>query len=89
MLYPVACSPQAWAAATVIMLLQSCLGLSIDASRSEVRFARTTLPPSLNEVHIKNLQVGAASLDLAVESSDDKIKVDVSRQEGQAEIVIA
>src|SRR5262245_53561970 len=29
-LYPVACSPQAWAAASVFLLLQSCLGLRID-----------------------------------------------------------
>src|SRR6185503_4788148 len=30
-LYPVACSPQSWAAAAPFLLLQACLGLSIDA----------------------------------------------------------
>ena len=28
--YPVACMPQAWAAATPLYLLQSCLGLSFE-----------------------------------------------------------
>ncbi|HKW86823.1 MAG TPA: amylo-alpha-1,6-glucosidase, partial [Nitrospiraceae bacterium] len=30
-LYPVACAPQAWSAASVFMLLQACLGLTIHA----------------------------------------------------------
>jgi len=31
--YPVACSPQAWAAASVFLFLQACLGLEISATR--------------------------------------------------------
>ena len=42
--YPVACMPQAWAAGSVFMMLQACLGLSIDAARREVRLVRPTLP---------------------------------------------
>ena len=38
--YPVACMPQAWAAGSAFLLLQSCLGLSIDAARREVRLVR-------------------------------------------------
>ena len=33
-LYPVACSPQAWAAGSVFMVLQACLGLEIRAGES-------------------------------------------------------
>ena len=32
-LYPVACAPQAWAAGSVFLLLQACLGLDIDAPK--------------------------------------------------------
>jgi hypothetical protein len=32
--YPVACSPQAWSAGVVFPLLQSSMGLSIDATRN-------------------------------------------------------
>lgn len=35
-LYPVACSPQSWAAGSVLMLLESCLGISIDAPKVDV-----------------------------------------------------
>ena len=35
-LYPVACSPQAWAAGTPLMLLQSSLGLEFDQDRNEI-----------------------------------------------------
>src|SRR5262249_46698652 len=31
-LYPVACSPQAWAAGSVFLLLQACLGLRVEAA---------------------------------------------------------
>ena len=37
-LYPVACGPQSWAAASVYLLLQACLGLVIVAPRSRIRF---------------------------------------------------
>ena len=33
-LYPVACSPQTWAAGTLISMIQSSLGMSFDAART-------------------------------------------------------
>ena len=39
-LYPVACSPQAWAAAAPFLLIQSCLGLRIEGARNRVVFER-------------------------------------------------
>ena len=34
--YPVACLPQAWAAGSPFMMLEACLGITIDAERREV-----------------------------------------------------
>ncbi len=34
-LYPVACAPQAWSAASVFLMVQACLGLHIDAVESK------------------------------------------------------
>ena len=42
--YPVACAPQAWASASVFLLLQSVLGLEIKAGRRLVQFTRPKLP---------------------------------------------
>ena len=46
-LYPVACSPQAWASAAVFLLLQAALGLEVNAPQRLVRFTRARLPPYL------------------------------------------
>ena len=43
-LYPVACSPQAWAAGSVFMLLAAALGLTVDGSRKHVRIVRPLMP---------------------------------------------
>ncbi len=37
-LYPVACSPQAWAAGTPFMLLQASLGLEFNPDQNEILF---------------------------------------------------
>ena len=39
-LYPVACSPQAWAAGASLMLLQASLGLEFDHHRDEILFRK-------------------------------------------------
>ena len=49
-LYPVACSPQAWAAGTPLMLLQSSLGLEFDPDRNEILLRKPRLPSFLEEV---------------------------------------
>src|SRR3984893_17536677 len=43
-LYPVACSPQAWAAGAVYLVLQSCLGLSVHAAESRICLSYPCLP---------------------------------------------
>lgn len=85
-LYPAACAPQAWSAAAAFMLLQSSLGLSIEGATSQVRFGSPLLPPFLDEIRIRNLRVGNASLDLVVDRSFRGIGVE--RRQGDANIVI-
>src|SRR5204862_182367 len=49
-LYPVACSPQSWAAGAVFMLLQACLGLRVCAREKQIRIQHPLLPESLQHV---------------------------------------
>ena len=86
-LYPVACSPQSWSAGAVFLILQSCLGLSIDAPRREIRFRRPNLPESLTFLAIKNLRVGDASADLTLERYAHDVGISVTRKEGDVEII--
>jgi glycogen debranching enzyme len=62
--YPVACSPQAWAAATPLALIQASLGLVLDHDQREIRFNLPVLPDFIDRMLIKNLQLGEAGADL-------------------------
>lgn len=87
-LYPVACAPQAWSAASVLLLLQVCIGIEIDAPARRVLFTRPRLPASLNELRIHNLEVSGATIDLAVVRHRTSVGVEVLRRESDIEIVV-
>lgn len=86
-LYPVACSPQSWAAGSIFMLLQACLGLSIRGHLAQICFAYPLLPEFLPEVHIRNLKVGTGSVDLVVQRHLQDVSIHIQRREGDIEIV--
>src|SRR5581483_2952831 len=86
-LYPVACAPQAWAAGAVFMVLQACLGLSIDAKKSRIYLHHTALPEALPELRVHNLKIGESSVDLAFERRAETVAFDVLRRRGDIEVV--
>lgn len=87
-LYPIACAPQSWSAAAVFLLLQACLGLSINAPQGKICFSHPLLPAFLEEVRIKNLKVGKAIVDLSLQRHPRDVGINVIRREGQVEIVV-
>jgi glycogen debranching enzyme len=56
--YPVACLPQAWSAAAPLFVLQACLGVVIDGWAGTVSIDRPRLPPEVNTLTVRDLQVG-------------------------------
>jgi glycogen debranching enzyme len=86
-LYPVACSPQAWAAAA-FLLLEACLGLEVDGPRARVCFHEPALPAVLRELEIHNLHVGAGTVDLFIHRYRDGVGVNVLRREGTVEVSV-
>lgn len=87
-LYPVACAPQAWSAASVFLVFQSILGLEINGPEAQIRLTRPTLPTSLGELRIHNLQVAGGSVDLLVVRHEHDVGVNVLRREGDIEILV-
>jgi len=82
-LYPVACSPQAWASGAVLMMLRAALGLEVDGVRGQVILHNPMLPAFLDVLHIEGLRVGASRIDLRVHRyADGAAGVDVSRRSG-------
>jgi len=88
-LYPVACSPQSWAAASLFLFLQTALGLQIDGVTNRVSLVRPALPAFLNDIEITNLRVGASSVDLHLTRHGDDVSTKVLRREGEIEVVIS
>ena len=73
--YPVACMPQAWAAGSTFMMLQACLGLSIDAEAKVIRLVRPTLPAGLERFSLDGLQVGDGRVDLRFQTLGESVAV--------------
>lgn len=86
--YPVACSPQAWAAGSVFMLLSATLGLELDAIHQRVIFNHPQLPASVKRLTIEGLQVGQAELDLEVERFRHDVSVNVLKRTGMVRLEI-
>jgi glycogen debranching enzyme len=86
--YPVACSPQAWAATALHATLAACLGLSFNAAAGEVVFDRPRLPPFLDVVTLHNLVLGEARISVVLRRSGDEVAMNVLRRTGQIHAVL-
>lgn len=87
--YPVACAPQAWAAATFPALVQSCLGLSFQPESCKIRLERPMLPSFLRQVTLQNLALGDAKLSAVVRRIEGAVSVAVLEREGGISLDIA
>jgi glycogen debranching enzyme len=85
--YPVACIPQAWAAAAPISLIQSCIGLSFDPEERRIVFREPTLPPFLDELMLRRLSLDGGSADVALRRSGRHVVVDVLDRKGSVQVV--
>ncbi|MES2897166.1 MAG: amylo-alpha-1,6-glucosidase [Pseudomonadota bacterium] len=73
--YPVACLPQAWAAGSVFMMVQACLGIHIDGAKGEVDVYDPRLPIGIDRLWIDGLRVGDARIDLGFERVGSRVEV--------------
>ncbi|MEH3145532.1 MAG: amylo-alpha-1,6-glucosidase [Methylobacterium frigidaeris] len=86
--YPVACSPQAWAAVAPFAFLAACLGLELRQDRNRIRFRDPILPGFLDEVLIRNLKLGSSSVDLLLHRHGADVTVNVLRRQGDAQVLL-
>jgi glycogen debranching enzyme len=86
-LYPVACSPQAWASGAPFLMLQACLGLEFDTDSHEIRLRDPRLPAFLDEINLANLTLGDTSVDLVIRREiDNDVSVRVGRMSGSVRV---
>jgi glycogen debranching enzyme len=74
--YPVACSPQAWAAAAPFLLLQSTLGIHFDAAASELTIRDPRLPPPLTELSIEGMRIAGSRVSMRFSRVRDRCHVE-------------
>ena len=84
--YPVACSPQAWAAATIPSLIQSALGISFDPATLTVHFERPRLPGFLDEITLYNLAVGGAKVTVHLQRVGGEVALNVIERRGSIKV---
>ncbi|HET6629722.1 MAG TPA: glycogen debranching N-terminal domain-containing protein [Woeseiaceae bacterium] len=87
--YPVACSPQAWAAAAPLALLQASLGLHFDTPNRAIVMHHPRLPDFVDEVWLRKLRLDPeTSIDLLLRRRGDDVAVNVLRREGDVVVDI-
>lgn len=72
--YPVACSPQAWSVGSLFLLIQSCLGLRINAAENTIYLHQPLLPSFLKEITISNLRVNDETVILQIRKTVEGIQ---------------
>ncbi|MDA8085708.1 MAG: amylo-alpha-1,6-glucosidase [Nitrospiraceae bacterium] len=80
-LYPVACAPQTWASGSLILMLQTALGLEFDPKNSRLIMREPVLPGFLEWVRLKNLFVMPGKpVDLNIRRYKESVSVEVEKK---------
>jgi len=87
-LYPVACSPQAWAAAAVFGMLQACLGLEVHAQRGEIVLQAPRLPSFIDWIRISRAGTPGASADLLLQRYERNVGIEVLRKDADVRVTV-
>lgn len=78
--YAVSCSPQAWAAGSLFMFLQSLLNIEPDRTAGSARVS-PVLPEMLGRIALRGMRIGDRYMDLSVEGRGIDVEVALSQRE--------
>jgi len=87
--YPVACSPQAWAAGALPYMVIAGLGLEPDATRRTLTVRDPNLADGVGELTLRGIRVGDARADLRFARRGRSTEVEVIRLDGQLDVTVA
>jgi glycogen debranching enzyme len=88
--YPVACKPQAWAAAAIPYLMTSGLGLRAEGLERRLLVRRPSLPHWVSRVEVEGLRIAGSSVDLLFEraGAGEGVALTDARIDGDVEVVL-
>ena len=84
-IYHSTCSPQAWASGSIVLFMQTMLGLFPDAPNN-VLYVKPSLPEWINLVTIKNMVVGGEKISIEFKRADGKTTFDVIGKTGKIRV---
>jgi glycogen debranching enzyme len=88
-LYPFACSPQAWAAGSLLMMLQACLGIEFEPENNSVILKNPFLPPFLEQVRLNNLTATYKNkVDLTLRRYGEDVTIEVIKKSRDLNIIV-
>ena len=80
--YPVACAPQAWAAACIPGLVQACLGIQFDPAGHALHFVKPVLPSFVDVLSLSNIGLNGSRISVLVRRLCDELSVSVVDRKG-------
>lgn len=86
--YPVACSPQAWAAGAPFLMLQGILGISARAHENLLTVNKPHLPSWLDTVELRNLRIGPSRISLVFRREGEITSFSLLAREGDVRVVM-
>jgi glycogen debranching enzyme len=86
--YPVACSPQAWAAGAPFLLLQAMLGISADAPANVLNVGKPQLPGWLNSVELHDLRVGRSAISIVFQRHGETTGFSLLDKDGDVRVLM-
>jgi glycogen debranching enzyme len=85
-LYPVACSPQAWASGALLLMLRAMLGIEFEPHAEEIRFRDPRLPASIDEITLRGLTMGHARIDVELRRLGAHVSMRVLQSSGSVQV---
>jgi len=86
--YPVACSPQAWAAGAPFLLLQAMLGISANAPANTINVNKPHLPGWLNTVELHDLRVGSSTVSVVFQRHGEMTGFSLLGKDGDVRVLM-
>jgi len=85
-LYPVACSPQAWASGSLFLMIQALLSIEFSPESREIRFRNPRLPVSINQITLRQLRMNGALVDVELQRAGSHVSMRVLRNVGEVQV---
>jgi len=86
--YPVACSPQAWAAAAPFALLQACMGIEVTEGGTAVTMHSPRLPPFVDWIRLTRVGGDDCHCDLLLRRHENSVGVEVMRKDPEMRVTV-